>query len=79
MNMKPVDHLRCVLAHEDVVIFNEDEIKNMPDNHLDTLLSYYETTLETLAGRQVWKILKSLSLAEKEKSKRNKVLSLTEV
>lgn len=77
MNMKPVEHLRCVLAHEDVIIFNEDEIKNMPDDHLDTLLSYYETTLETLAGRQVWNIIKSFKFAEKEKANRNSLCSLT--
>jgi hypothetical protein len=69
--MKPNPELRSILAHEDVLTFSDKEIKNMEVDKLDTLIDYYSTTLEVLAGKQVWDILDTLKSAKIEIYNRN--------
>lgn len=69
-NRKPIPELRNVLALEDVVIFSDPEIKTKPIEQLDNIIDYYHTTLETLAGTQIWDIVDSLNSAKSEKNKR---------
>lgn len=63
MEVKPDPVLRNVLADEDVLILSDKAIKSLPVEQLDILIDYYTTTLETLAGSQVWDILDSLKCA----------------
>lgn len=71
-NMKPDPILRDILVNEDVYIMSDRTIKDLPQEKLGILVDYYKTTLEVLAGKQIWDILDSLKAAELEIYKRNK-------
>lgn len=63
---KPNSELRSILAHEDVIILSDKEIKNISSEKLSILVDYYSSTLEVLAGKQVWDIIDSLKSAQRE-------------
>lgn len=70
MTDKPNITLRNKIITDDVIILSKDQLKHKSKEFLVNYRTYLKTTLETLAGKQVWKMIHSYCDINEEISQR---------
>lgn len=63
---------RNKVLNEPVVVFSDDEVVRKHTKTLETLVEYYEKTLEAIGGEEIWEIFERLAKAEAVLAERRK-------
>lgn len=56
--------VRAKVLKESVLVFRDDEVDRKNTKTLESLVSYYESVLEAIGGKEIWQLFEHLAKAE---------------